>query len=155
MKKFKKSLIPLLRFFLATLVFFATIIGFKEFFLKSYFDNTQLSNPVFRIDYALNEGAAFGILQQQSALLCAIAGVILGFILYYIYSKGKKISKLEMFSLSMISSGIISNTIERLNFGAVIDYINLNFITFPIFNFADVYICVGVIILLFILIFKR
>lgn len=155
MKKFKKSLIPLFRFIVATLVLFATIIGFKELFLKSYFDNTQFPNPVFRIDYALNEGAAFGILQQQSALLCAIAGVILGFILYYIYSKGKKISKLELLSLSMISSGIISNTIERLNFGAVIDYINLNFITFPIFNFADVYICVGVIILLFILIFKR
>ena len=155
MKKFKKNLIPLFRFVILTLVFFATIIAFKEFFLKSYFDNNQFSNPIFRIDYALNEGAAFGILHQQTALLCAIAGVILGFILYFVYSKGKKISKLEIFSLSMISAGIISNTIERLNFGAVVDYINLNFITFPIFNFADVYICIGVIILLFILIFKR
>ena len=55
----------------------------------------------------------------------------------------------------MLFAGIIANTFERLQTGAVIDYINLNFINFPVFNIADLYICLGAIILVFVVIFKR
>ena len=54
----------------------------------------------------------------------------------------------------MVSAGIIANTLERLKAGAVVDYINLNFMSFPIFNLADVFICVGIVMLVFILFFK-
>ena len=74
---------------------------------------------------------------------------------YYVFQKGKKISYFERFTLAMIFAGILSNTFERLRTGAVLDYINLNFINFPVFNCADIFICTGAILLIFILFFKR
>lgn len=46
----------------------------------------------------------------------------------------------------LIASGAISNIIDRLYFGCVIDFIDLKF--WPVFNFADIYITIGVVILL-------
>ncbi|KKP78386.1 MAG: Lipoprotein signal peptidase [Candidatus Moranbacteria bacterium GW2011_GWF2_35_39] len=48
------------------------------------------------------------------------------------------------FSLLLIFSGAISNIIDRLFFGCVIDFIDLKF--WPVFNLADIYITIGVVI---------
>jgi lipoprotein signal peptidase len=54
------------------------------------------------------------------------------------------------FGILLILSGGISNIIDRLYFGCVIDFIDLNrFINWPIFNLADIYITFGVILILF------
>ena len=47
-------------------------------------------------------------------------------------------------SITLFSSGALGNLIERIQFGYVIDYINLNFINFPVFNMFDIMICLGV-----------
>jgi lipoprotein signal peptidase len=49
--------------------------------------------------------------------------------------------------LAIIFSGAISNMIDRIRFGCVVDYIDLKF--FPVFNLADVYITLGVIFIIF------
>ena len=155
MKKFKKNFSAFLFFLLDVAVLSAILFILKELAIKQYLNNSNLSNPVFKIDYIMNNGAAFGMLEQQSAFLCGIGAFVLCFIAYYIFQKGKKTSYFERFTLAMIFSGILSNTIERLKTGAVLDYINLNFINFPVFNSADIFICAGAIFLIFILFFKR
>ena len=155
MKKFKKNLQSFIAFVFTVILLFLILLGCKEIALGHVLTNLNLSNPIFDLDYALNEGAAFGLLQQQSAFLCGVAAFILCLISCYVWTRYKKITKTERFALAMVCAGIISNTLERLKAGAVIDYINLNFISFPIFNLADVFICVGVVILVFILFFKR
>jgi lipoprotein signal peptidase len=57
-----------------------------------------------------------------------------------------RIWNLEFGALILIFSGGISNIIDRLQFGCVIDFIDLKF--WPIFNLADIYITIGVIILI-------
>lgn len=58
-----------------------------------------------------------------------------------------RISSLEFrISVILIASGAISNMIDRLYFGCVIDFIDFHF--WPVFNLADVYITVGAIIIL-------
>ncbi len=49
---------------------------------------------------------------------------------------------LTVFSVSLILSGALSNIIDRLHFGCVTDFIDLRF--WPVFNFADIYITIGV-----------
>jgi lipoprotein signal peptidase len=58
-----------------------------------------------------------------------------------------RISSLEFrVSVILTASGAISNIIDRLYIGCVIDFINLKF--WPVFNFADVYITAGAIMIL-------
>jgi signal peptidase II len=61
-------------------------------------------------------------------------------------SEFKTLDKISNFPLILIFSGAISNLIDRLYFGCVIDFINLK--VWPIFNLADIFICVGVFFLI-------
>ena len=155
MKKLNKSVLAILVFFCYVVMFLVALFLLRELALGHYGNIEKLSNPFISFDYVLNTGAAFGLLKQQSAFLCGIAAFVLCFMIAYIFKNHKKISDFEINILAMLFAGIIANTFERLQTGAVIDYINLNFINFPVFNIADLYICLGAIILVFVVIFKR
>ena len=60
-------------------------------------------------------------------------------------------TKVFRISLSLISSGAFGNAIDRVYFGGVIDFIDFFIYNFhwPAFNFADIFITLGVILLLF------
>ena len=60
-------------------------------------------------------------------------------------------------SLLMISSGAIGNAIDRIYFGGVIDFIDFFIYNFhwPAFNFADIFITTGVVVLVLFEIFKK
>lgn len=70
--------------------------------------------------------------------------LIIFFFLIYNFLKSK--NYLEKISLVLILSGAISNTIDRLARGCVIDFINLKY--WPIFNLADIYITIGISLLI-------
>ena len=46
--------------------------------------------------------------------------------------------------MDLVVGGGVGNLIDRIRTGVVVDYLNCLFINFPVFNFADVCICVGV-----------
>ena len=66
-------------------------------------------------------------------------------------------TKLFRISLGLISSGALGNAIDRVYFGGVIDFIDFFIYNFhwPAFNFADIFITIGVILLLFDNIFNK
>ena len=82
-----------------------------------------------------NKGIAFGFLASEWWIV--INFFILGAIACLIKRK---------LPAGLIISGGISNILDRLFRGAVVDFIDLKI--FPIFNFADVFICLGVGIML-------
>lgn len=97
------------------------------------------------LTYVRNQGAAFGFLQGQVIFLSAIAVVCLLFIL----TQWKKIMERGPFVrwgvvISLV--GAIGNLIDRLRWGAVIDFVDV-IIFPPIFNIADVAIVFGVALL--------
>ena len=59
---------------------------------------------------------------------------------------------IDLLSFSFILGGTLGNGIDRITKGYVIDFINLNFIDFPIFNIADVSINIGLILAIYALI---
>jgi signal peptidase II len=77
--------------------------------------------------------------------------VLIMIILIYLISK--KNFYIQKFFIVLIFSGAISNMIDRIRLGCVVDYIDLKF--WPVFNLADVYISVGIILFLFVIARER
>lgn len=103
---------------------------------------------ILSFEKVYNTGAAFSIMQNNLPFLITISIVTLMLIFWYITKKHKELSCLEISALSLISGGAFGNLIDRLTNSYVIDFIQLEFINFPIFNFADIFINIGVIILI-------
>lgn len=104
---------------------------------------------IISIMHIRNDGAAWSFLSGQTWLLIAITAVVMAAIVVYMFVSHKKMPKLEILSLSLIVAGGIGNLIDRVrmliepDFSGVIDYINFEFISFPVFNFADICVVIG------------
>ena len=93
--------------------------------------------------YTTNPGIAFGMLGGKGWLfipLSSIAIVLLVFLLIY---HRKKLSPLLSIAMAMIAGGGIGNQIDRIFRSEVVDFLNFQFIDFPIFNVADCFVTVG------------
>ncbi|AND78877.1 signal peptidase II [Streptococcus pantholopis] len=102
---------------------------------------------LFSLTYLRNYGAAFSILQHQRWLFALITLVVLTVAVYYLI-KNIKGDLLLLFGLILIIAGGLGNFIDRLCLGYVIDMINLDFMEFAVFNLADSYLTVGVLVLM-------
>ncbi len=101
-----------------------------------------------KFTYIKNMGAAFGILSGNIILLI----IITLFFIYYIIKELKNNSdkKLSIISYALILSGAIGNLIDRVFRGYVVDFISFTIFgrEMAVFNVADSYITIGVILLL-------
>lgn len=91
----------------------------------------------------LNRGIAFGLLPQLSKFFTLFN---FGIVLYLLYLFFKLEKGIYLVCLGLILAGAVSNLIDRLSYGAVIDYIDFKF--WPTFNLADTYITIGIIFIL-------
>ena len=112
-------------------------------------ETINLIDNFFRITYVKNTGAAFSMFSNNTILVIIISVVIIGFLLFYIY-KNKGNNKLENVSYAFILGGAIGNLIDRLVYGYVIDFLDFEILSYnaPIFNLADTFIVIGVILFL-------
>lgn len=97
---------------------------------------------VIELRYVLNDGMAFSMLSGQRWLLIAVTGVVLVAVMGMLLVR--RMSGLERVAWVLVAGGGIGNLIDRVLNGAVVDYFNLLFMRFAVFNFADVCVCVGV-----------
>ena len=102
----------------------------------------------FSISYIKNTGAAWGMLSNGTLILAGVSVVFLFFAIKYIYDL-KNISKLSVFSYGMLIGGIIGNLIDRLFRNFVIDFLSFNIFgyDFPVFNIADCFIVISIILI--------
>ena len=114
-------------------------------------NNKSLINKnliLFSIDYVKNFGAAFNLFSGYKVFL-SLVSIIITLILIYLILNKKIINKLDLLSYSFILGGTVGNGFDRIAKGYVIDFINLNFINFPVFNIADLSINIGLILLIY------
>jgi len=97
------------------------------------------------ITHVENRGAAFGMLEGQSAVLLVIPVVII--VLILVFAARSDLGTIEKVSLSMIAAGGVGNLIDRLLFGQVTDMISVSFFP-PVFNVADIAVTCGVALLI-------
>ncbi len=126
-------------------------IFISKIMLNNRFEDMQLL-PFLNIVFVRNTGVSFGMFSEWGILgryFFSIFSIVIGsfLILLAIFSD----TKVFRSSLGLISSGALGNAIDRIYFGGVIDFIDLFIYNFhwPAFNFADIFITVGVILLLF------
>ena len=132
-------------------------IFISKIMLENSFEDMQLLS-FLKIVFVRNTGVSFGMFSEWGILgryFFSIFSIVVGcfLILLAIFSE-KKVFRI---SLGLISSGALGNAIDRVYFGGVIDFIDFFIynLHWPAFNFADVFITVGVILLLFDNIFNK
>ena len=106
----------------------------------------------FSIMYLKNTGAAFSILEDSTPLL-VIVSVIIIILLDRSIKKTSKFTALEEISLGLIMGGIFGNLMDRIIHHEVIDYLAfyLKNYSFPVFNFADMMITIGIVYLIIVM----
>ncbi len=114
--------------------------------------SVSLIPGVLSLTYVENRGAAFGMLQGSAVVMGVLSCIIFIGGLYLLFSKSldRKFSLnklnigLSYAALILIMGGGLGNFIDRIFRQYVIDFIELKFIQFPVFNFADCLITVGI-----------
>jgi signal peptidase II len=92
--------------------------------------------------YITNQGAAFGMLQGQRWIFLSVTTIIIVAAIYMLVTN-KIRGKLLVFAAMLIVAGGIGNMIDRIFRGYVIDFINVRFVNFYVFNVADSCVCIG------------
>lgn len=109
---------------------------------------------LFCIKPSVNFGASLGLFTGWTVLLVIIAMAVLLIIIYFYFIVGKNIDNLAKIALILLFSGTLSNLLDRILFGYVIDWLTFSFFYFPAFNLADVSNILGA-LLLVIFLFKK
>lgn len=100
---------------------------------------------LFRIVYYTNSGAAFGLFQGAGPLLAATSVVGMAAILLYLFNPGFA-NRLMRVGLALMLGGAVGNLVDRARTGEVVDFIKVP--NWPAFNLADTSISVGVVLLI-------
>ena len=108
-------------------------------------------NKIFHLTYVTNTGSAFGLFKGLNLFFILFSIIVIVVIFYYI-NKRKENEKTMKFAIGLLLGGTIGNLIDRLVYGAVIDF--LDFMIWPVFNIADSAVTISV-ILLVILLWKK
>lgn len=104
---------------------------------------------IVELRYCLNDGMAFSMLAGKQGLLIGITSVMLVAVLVMLFVR--KMPLAERIAWTLVLGGGVGNLIDRVLNGVVVDYINVLFMHFAIFNFADICVCVGVGLLMLVL----
>ena len=112
-------------------------------------ESKTIIDNFLNITYVRNTGAAWSILDNNTWIVTVISLLIIIGIIYYVYRNrvSKKILKI---GYGLILGGAIGNFIDRIVYGYVIDFIDIDIFgwNYPIFNLADMFIIVGVILVM-------
>lgn len=119
--------------------------------IPGFFNLTRVHNP----------GGAFGFMAGQAhgiraGLFLIITIFAAGFVLY-LYKQTDRKYPFLLASLALIFGGALGNLIDRIRYGAVVDFLDfhINALHWPAFNVADSAICVGMTVLIYHILFKK
>lgn len=118
-------------------------------------------NGFFNLVYVMNPGAAFGFLANASEafryiFFTGITVLAAGLIVYYLV-KSNPHNLMLVTSLTLIFGGAVGNLIDRLRFGAVVDFLDfyVRGAHWPAFNVADSAITIGAVLMIWEMILNR
>jgi len=130
---------------------FVSLDLLSKYFVFNYIDLYKFIKitPFLDITHIHNFGISFGLFSEIiPAIFLIIIGLLVVFFIIYLLLNAQ--GYLEYWGLFIIICGAIANIIDRFVNGYVIDFIyfHINQFYWPAFNFADIYISVGIIMIL-------
>ena len=145
--------------FVAVITIIAAVLfdQWTKFMAVTYLKNSPsyvIIDDVFELHYLENQGAAFGILQNQQVFFL-VSGIVAFLVAAFLYVRMPHTGRFMPLRvcLVLIISGAIGNMIDRVRLQYVIDFFYFKLIDFPIFNVADIYVTVAAIGLIILILF--
>lgn len=119
-----------------------------KYLVSTYLTIVNIIDNFFSLTYVLNDGAAFSLFASRTYLLILIALICLFFIIYEL--KNNLDDRMLSIGYSLALAGLLGNFLDRLIDGYIIDYLSFKILgyNYPIFNFADILIVVGIVIVI-------
>ncbi|HAB66128.1 MAG TPA: signal peptidase II [Firmicutes bacterium] len=119
-----------------------------ELFLKLNV-SFKVINKFFYFTLCHNEGAAFGLFSGSRIFI--IVGTVIALLLLYHFTFCFKKNNRNNIAFGLIYGGLAGNFLDRIIFGYVIDFLDFYIfkLDYPVFNFADIAIVIGVILLVY------
>lgn len=103
-----------------------------------------LIENVFHLTYVENRGAAFSLFAQfDSRWIFVALAAIITVAIFAVLRKRYIQTALGRWSLVLVAAGALGNAIDRVIHGFVVDMFDFRLIHFPVFNVADIFICIG------------
>tara|TARA_B100000575_G_scaffold69369_1_gene53750 strand:+ start:42 stop:542 length:501 start_codon:yes stop_codon:yes gene_type:complete len=117
---------------------------------KKFLGSEIFSSKFLNIVLVWNEGIAFGLFSFDENYLYNILTIIILLIIIIIFFMMIRNKGIKKYSLLMILGGALGNFYDRIFYGAVPDFIDFHISNFHwfIFNFADIFITIGVIFMI-------
>ena len=147
---FKKKFF--INFFLVLIIFCLDRIT-KNFVISQ--SKINLSNDLFLSNYLnislmWNEGIAFGLFAFDESFFYNFITILIIMVIIIVFFMILKNKGYKKYSLILILGGALGNLYDRIFFGAVPDFIDFHIGDFHwfVFNVADIFICIGVIIMI-------
>lgn len=131
-----------------------------DYFSKMYFETHyelgetkgEVIKGFFRFRLVHNTGAAFSFAADKAwgqTLFKIITPIAICLFIAFYYFSGRK-NVFSRYALVLVIAGTLGNYIDRLAKGYVVDFLSFTLLfgyDFPIFNLADTFLCVGIIII--------
>ena len=149
MKKYIKALIGIL--------FFIGIDQWIKYLAVTHLkgtDGVPIIKGIFELQYLENRGVAFGLFQNQTWFFLPFTILITIFLifLYHKIPNTKRFTALR-FCVILVTAGAVGNMIDRAVQQYVVDFFYFKLINFPIFNVADCYVVIAVVLFILLVLF--
>lgn len=140
--------------YILAIIFSVLMVGLDQ--LSKYLIDSSMAlnqsmpviDNVINFNYIQNPDGIFGAFENQRWLLISFSSIILAVCLGLLIKKAFK-SRMMHWAICLVIAGGVGNMIDRIFRGYVIDFIEIDFLNFYIFNIADCCVVVGVILVLF------
>ncbi|MFV0380452.1 MAG: signal peptidase II [Anaerorhabdus sp.] len=120
------------------------------------YESIKVIDNFFYITFAKNTGAAWSLFSGRVGVLTLISlvGVL---VFFFLYINTKEHDKFEKIAISLMIAGGLGNLLDRFILGYVRDFLHFKIFNydFPIFNVADMSLCIGIAILFILTILKK
>ena len=127
----------------------------KKWMLSLLFDVPQqiIITGFFNLTPVWNNGVSFGFMASQPEIIRLFIPVLALCVVLYLISQLQVQNRMQQIGSAIIAGGAIGNVIDRLIYGRVVDFLDFHVAGYhwPAFNLADVAICSGVIIWIYVI----
>ena len=108
------------------------------------YESAPLLPGVVELFHIRNTGGGFSILTNHTQLLTVLTAALMAVIAVLLVKKVFS-HPLAMWTLTLILGGGLGNLIDRVRLGYVVDMFNFQFVSYPVFNVADILVVCGTI----------
>lgn len=111
-------------------------------------------NEYVSYECVINRGISWSMLYSDNTIVFSFVSLLIAVVVIFfaLYTYQRYQDRKDIMGASLVLAGAISNLIDRVWYGGVIDFICVQYGSWiwPIFNIADIAICCGMFCMLFI-----